>query len=318
MKRVLALALLLAFCAGNALAQSAPWPSKPVRLVVPFGPGGAADLVARILTDRLSPTLGQPVIIEHRPGAGQNIGTAAVVRSAPDGYTFLIASEVILQEHLFDKDVPFVGPRDLVAIARVSGSGTLLVVPPQFPARTLAEFIAAVKASPGKYNFATVNNFELPEMVDFRDRFGLQMVLVPFKSGPAAMQAIASGEAHIFASSTNDAATFGDRVKPVAYTGPKPHLRFPNSPTVAASGIGIPDFDSSFAFSIFGPTGTPADVVNKMHAAVVESVRHPEVQKRYGEMGYETYTPTIAELNAAHAAKTKRIEAMLARGLKLR
>jgi tripartite-type tricarboxylate transporter receptor subunit TctC len=303
-----------------AFSQTA-WPTKPVKIVVPFGAGGAADAASRILNDRLSQSLGQSFIIENRPGAGQNIGTDAVVRSAPDGYTFLWVSEVIVVEHLLDKEVRFVVLRDLTPVARAAGSGTILISPASFPAKTLAEFLAEVKANPGKYNFANVNNFELPEMVDFRDRLGLKMVIVPYKNGPAAVQAIATGDAHIFAAAVNDTATFmpGGKIRALAYTGKTPHSQFPNVPTVAGSNIpGLTDFESIFAFTLFAPAGTPTDIVNKLHGAVSEAVHNPDVIARYRTMGLETYDTPIPELQASLAAKVKQIESMLARGLKLR
>jgi tripartite-type tricarboxylate transporter receptor subunit TctC len=317
MNRLLAVALT-ALCVPALTAWAQPYPSKPVRMVLPFATGGAADVRARIFTERLAQVIAQPVVLENRPGAGQNIGTAAVVKSPPDGYTLLLASEVILHEHLLDKEVPFVAPRDLVAVGRMAGSGTFVAVPATFPARTLREFVAEVKANPGKYNYATVNNFELPEWLLFRERLGLQMVSVPYKGGATALQAIATGEAHLLMAATQDYSTFGNRIRALAYTGRASHAMAASIPTVAAADVGLSDYDSVFAYSVFAPTGTPADVVSRLHGAIVQTMRSPDVEAKFRDLGLEVFTPGLAELAAIHAAKLKGVQDMLARGVKLR
>jgi tripartite-type tricarboxylate transporter receptor subunit TctC len=282
--------LVLALCfAGQALAQG--YPSKPVRLVVGFTPGGAADFVARTLAEPLGRALGQPIVIDNKPGAGSSIAAEFVARSAPDGYTVLIASpSSILVNPLLNPKVGYNAFRDLTAVSKVSSSPLVVAVNPAVDARTLGELIALAKANPGKLNFASSGNGSAPHLaaVLFQRVAGVELVHVPYKGGAPAVQSVLAGDTQVsFATppSVLPLVTAG-RLRALAVTSRERTSLVPGVPGMAEAGL--PDYEISFWYGFFVPAGTPAEVVKRLFDATAQVLKAPEVGRSLAREGTET------------------------------
>ena len=322
MNRLAAVAASIVLClsSGSALSQ-AQYPTKLVRLVVPFAAGGSTDSAARVLASQLEKSWKQNIIVEARPGAGQIVGTDVVVKSAPDGYTLLMAAASVLYEHVLNKDTPFAGPRDLTPMAIVTGAGLVLAVPTNFPARNLSEFVAYIRANPGKVNWATTGGIPA-ELEALRHSLGIadKVVDIAYKGGNLGMAAVAAGEAQIFAGSPLDGLELAraGRLRPIAYTEKSRHPLYPDVPTIGESNVGAPDHRSGFWFGVFGPAGVPAGIVNFVNSTVNETVRTPEVNDKYRLLGMQPFSVTPAEMRQMIDTQVKGVETLIAQGVKLR
>jgi tripartite-type tricarboxylate transporter receptor subunit TctC len=298
--------LLLVPVAALAQPHPHPFPSKPIRLLVGFAPGGAADIVARTLGEPLGRSLGQGIVVENKPGAGSSIAAEHVARSAPDGYTLLIASpSSILVNPLLLPKAGFDPLRDLAPIAKVTASPLVVAVNPGLGIASLRELIEHAKKYPGKLNFASSGNGSAPHLaaVLFQRLAGVQIVHVPFKGGAPAVQSVLAGDTQLsFATppSVLPLAQAG-RLKALAVTSRERTPLMPGVPGMAEAGL--PDYEISFWYGFFAPAGTPAAVVQRVFDATHAILKLPEVARALAREGTETSASRSAADFAAFLAQ---------------
>jgi tripartite-type tricarboxylate transporter receptor subunit TctC len=288
--------LILLLFASQAFAQS--FPSKPLRMVVGFTPGGAADFVARAFQEPLGRALGQPVVVENKPGAGSSIAAEFVAKSPADGYTFLIASpSSILVNPLISPKAGFEPLKDLVAVSKVTSSPLLLAVNPNLGVTSLRELIAYVKKNPGKVNYATSGNGSAPHLsaVLFMRLAGVEMVHVPYKGGAPSVQSVLAGDTQLAFATPPSVLPLvqAGRLRALATTSRKSSPLLPGVPGMIEAGL--PDYEISFWYGFFVPTGTPAEAVKKLFAATEQALQHPAMAKTLAREGTETSGSTSPE-----------------------
>jgi tripartite-type tricarboxylate transporter receptor subunit TctC len=283
------LVLVFLFFAGQALAQ--PYPSKPIRLVVGFPPGGAADFVSRAFQEPLGRALGQPIVVENRPGAGSSIAAEHVAKSAPDGYTVLIASpSSILVNPIITPKAGFQPLKDLIAVSKVSSSPLILAVNPALPAASVRELIAHAKRNPGKLNFATSGNGSAPHLaaVLFVRLAGVDMVHVPYKGGAPAVQSVLAGDTQLSFATPPSVLPLvqAGRLRALATTSRNATPLIPGVPGMAEAGL--PDYEIGFWYGFFVPAGTPQDIVRRLFEATSQVLKAPETGTMLAREGTET------------------------------
>jgi len=279
----------LLLCATEALAQ--PYPSKPIRLVVGFAPGGAADFVSRAFQDPLGKALGQPIVVENRPGAGSSIAAEHVAKSAPDGYTVLIASpSSILVNPLISPKAGFQPLKDLVPVGKVSSSPLILSVNPAVGVSSVQELIAHAKKNPGKLNYATSGNGSAPHMaaVLFLRLAQVDMVHVPFKGGAPAVQSVLAGDTQLAFATPPSVLPLvqAGRLRALAITSKNATALIPGVPGMGEAGL--PDYEIGFWYGFFVPAGTPADVVRRLFDATSQVLKAPDTARILAREGTET------------------------------
>jgi len=296
---IVATIALAAIGPSQALAQA--YPTKPVRLVVPFPPGGSTDIVARIVAQKLGDRIGQPLVVENRGGAGGTIGTDAVAKAAPDGYTlgFASTSTHAVAPAVYAK-LPYDPVKGFAPISLVAVTPYLLVVNPKVPVNSLKEFVAYVKPRPGKFNYASAGTGSTTHlaMEMLKSAAGLFILHIPYNgNGPAGTAVIAGDVEFLFGSlpAVLPHAKSG-RVRPLAVGTPKRSPSLPDVPTVAESGF--PGFDASLWLAVMAPAGTPAAVIDRLHKEIVAVVRSPDAADALNKAGAEPTTSTPAELAA--------------------
>lgn len=270
-------AFVASICACAAAAQT--YPTRPVRVIVPVQPGGGLDTQMRLVGRKLQETLGQTFVVENRPGANSMIGTEAVVRSAPDGYTLLCAAASLASAVTLNRKLPFDPSRDLVPVTQLSSTAQLLVVHPSLPVRSVPEFIALGKThaagmNAGSGGTGSANHLAL-EMLKLRT--GIKMTHVPYKgSGPATI-ALISGEMDFsFAGSVSALPHIrSGRIRALAVTTPKPSPAVPGVPTLASF---VPGFEATNWYALFAPAATPVAILNKLSAEVASALKAPEIR----------------------------------------
>ncbi len=283
------LILLWLLFAGQALAQS--YPSKPIHLVVGFTPGGAADFVARTFADPLSRALGQSIVVDNKPGAGSSIAAEYVAKSAPDGYTVLIASpSSILVNPLLNPKIGYNSFRDLAPVSKVTSSPLVVAVNPGVGANTLTEFIALAKKNPGKLNFASSGNGSAPHLaaVLFQRVAGVELLHVPYKGGAGAVQSVLAGDTQISFATPPSVLPLvqSGRLKALAVTSRNRTALVPGVPGMAEAGL--PEYEISFWYGFFVPANTPGDIIRKLYDATAKVIQLPEVGKALAREGTET------------------------------
>jgi tripartite-type tricarboxylate transporter receptor subunit TctC len=276
----LAAALLLA-CNAGALAQDA-WPSKPVRMIVPFSPGGSTDVVARMLGQRLSVLWNQPVVIENRAGAGGNVGADAVAKASGDGYTLLMASGSITINPALYKKMPFDTRKDLLPITNVAQGPMLVVVQDGSPYKTLKDLIAAAKAKPGTINFASAGIGSQVHLAaeNFADAAGIDIQHVPYKGEALGYNDLIAGQVQMMVGNFAAASALlgPNRLRALAVTSKQRMPQLPEVPT--AHEAGLPNFENIGWFGLFAPAGTPAAVIQKVQRDVAKVMAETEVKAR--------------------------------------
>ena len=312
-------AALVAIAPSQSLAQA--YPTKPVRLVVPFPPGGSTDIVARIVAQKLGDRIGQPLVVENRGGAGGTIGTEAVAKSSPDGYTLGFAST---STHAVAPAVyarfGYDPVKDFAPISLVAVTPYLLVVNPKVPVNSLKEFVDYVKPKPGKFNYASAGTGSTTHlaMEMLKSDAGLFILHIPYNgNGPAGTAVIAGDVEFLFGSlpALLPHAKSG-RVRPIAVGTPKRSPALPDVPTVSESGF--KGFDASLWLAVMAPAGTPAAVISRLNKETVAVVKSPETAQALDKAGAEPVTSTPAELAKMVADGMKKYAATVKRaGVKL-
>ena len=298
---------LLAVAPSVAFSQ---YPTKSVRMIVPFAPGGASDFVARILQPRMSELLGQQVVVENRAGASGNIGMEAAAKSAPDGYTIYLGNvgTVALNPGVFPK-LAVVPTRDFIAVSQVVDVPGVLVVHPDLQAKTVQDIVAIAKAHPGKLNYASpgAGSQNRLETEVFRKLENLDMVHVPYKGGAGpAIAGLVGGETHMMfvtASSAMNHVKSG-RLRLIAVTSGKRLAAFPDAPTMAEAGY--PQLTSGSWQGIFVPAGTPKPVVDKLYSVVIDTMKTPDVVQRLANGGVDVVTSAPGEFAKFVEKETER------------
>jgi tripartite-type tricarboxylate transporter receptor subunit TctC len=307
--RLLVTAAALAALPSHGQAPAASWPSRPVRVIVPFPPGGPTDNLARPVLQRLSETLGQNFVIENRGGAGGNIGADAVAKAAPDGYTVLWTptGTVAVNPSIYPK-MPFDVARDLLPVTLVAEVQGILVVGNAVPAKTVPELVALARARPGTLNFASPGAGSIIHLLgeQFRSLGKIEITHVPYRGVGPAMTDLIGGQVTMMFDSTASALAQarGGKVRMLATGSPRRLAQAPDLPTMAEAGI--EGFDSTSWHGVFAPAGTPRDVVQKLSSEIARVVRMPDIAERLRAVGAEPVGSTPEDLGAALQAATQR------------
>ena len=293
----LTLAPLLSW-SGAALAQD--YPSRPVKIVVPFGAGGPADVYSRVLAQHLSDALKQPFVVENRPGAGSIVGTDAVAKSPPDGYTLLAMSNTHTTNESLAANKPFQLMRDFVPVAGINYSDLVMVVHPSVPAKDLKEFIAYAKANPGKLNYGSSGAATPYHMAGelFKAMSGTDMVHVPHKASGEMRSSVIGGHVQMaFDAITTMASNVkAGQVRALGTSAAQRSSVLPDVPTVAEAGV--PGYDSTIWLGIMAPAGTPKAIVDKLNAEIVKAVTRPDVKEAWDKQGAVPLVMTPAEFDS--------------------
>ena len=271
------------------LIAAGQYPSKPVRLIVTYPPGGGADTIARLLAPRVGEALGQPMIVENRPGASGTIGAGEVARAAPDGMTLMLdASSYAVNPALYPK-LPYDPRRAFAPISLLVLFPNMLVVNPAFAARSVQELVATAKAQPGKIAYASSGNGSAQHLAAelFRQGAGLDMVHVPYKGGGPALQDVIGGQVPVFFANMASGLPHvkSGRLRALAVTGTKRSSAAPELPTVAESGI--PGYEVYEWNAVFAPAGAPAAIVQRLHTEFAKALAAPDVRERIAGLGGE-------------------------------
>ena len=294
--------LLAAALAALPMAASAQgYPSKPIRFVVPYPPGGPLDTIARLLGQKVSEGVKQPVIVENKPGAGGNIGADFVAKSLADGHTILMGAVAThaINPTLYAR-IPYDPVRDFAPITQVASTPNVLVVNPSLPVSSVAELITHAKANPGKLNFGSGSTGSAGHLAGelFNSLAGVQMAHIPYKGAAPAMQDLIGGQIHLMFDNLASSLTQvrAGRVKALAVTTAKRSSLAPELPTVAESGLA--GFDISTWFGIFAPAGTPREAITRLHTEFTRALAAPDVREKMLNMGAEPVGNSPAEFAA--------------------
>jgi tripartite-type tricarboxylate transporter receptor subunit TctC len=290
-------ALLVMLAAPFALAQ--PYPTKPVKIIVPFAAGGPADIYARAVAQKLQSSLGQPFVVEDRPGAGSIVGTEAVKQSAPDGYTLLMMSNTHTVNESLVPDKPFALMRDFVPVAPVNYSDLVMVVHPSVPANTLAEFIALAKSKPGGLNYASSGTGTPYHMAGelFKAMAGVDIVHVPYKGSSGARTDVMGGQVQMMfdAIPTMAPSVEAGKVRALGTSGKVRSSVLPDVPTIAEAGV--PGYEAVIWLGIMAPAGTPKPIVEKLNAEIRRAVEGAEMKAAWAKQGAVSMSMSTAEFD---------------------
>lgn len=281
-------------------AHSQDYPSRPVKIVVPFGAGGPADVYARVLAQYLGETLKQPFVVENRPGAGSIIGTDAVAKSDPDGYTLLLMSNTHTVNETLTPNKPFKLMTDFVAVAPINYSDLMMVVHPSVPAKDVKEFVALAKSKPGGLNYASSGPGTPYHMAGelFKAMSGTDIVHVPHKASGEARNSVLGGHVQMMfdAVTTMSNAAKAGQVKALATTGQKRSELTPDIPTVSESGV--PGYEATIWLGVMAPAKTPKEIVARLNAEIVKVVNRPDVKEAWAKQGAVPMVMSAAEFDA--------------------
>ncbi len=285
---------------ASPFAQAQDYPSRPVKIVVPFGAGGPADVYARVLAQHLGETLKQPFVVENRPGAGSIIGTDAVAKSDPDGYTLLLMSNTHTVNETLTPNKPFKLMEDFVAVAPINYSDLMMVVHPSVQAKDVKEFVALAKSKPGGLNYASSGPGTPYHMAGelFKAMSGTDIVHVPHKASGEARNSVLGGHVQMMfdAVTTMSSNAKAGQVKALATTGAKRSELTPDVPTV--SEFGVPGYEATIWLGVMAPAKTPQAVVDKLNAEISKIVNRPDVRANWGKQGAVPMTMSVKEFDA--------------------
>lgn len=294
LKVLAAAALTASFSLSPALAQTGSYPNKPVKLIVPFPPGQATDIIGRLVAQKLSEKWGQGVIVENTPGAGSITGVAFAAKSAPDGYTLLVAGSGPLSiQPAINSNLPYAPLKDFQPLGLVASMPMLMVTAPEFPAKTAQEIIAMARAKPGDLSYSSSGTGTTGQLAAelFISRTSTKILHVPYKGSNAALTDVIAGRVPLTVESQAAILPLASRLRIVAVTSAKRSAKFPNVPTLQEAGL--PNFDVAAWIGLVGPAGMPAAIVKKVSDDLSAIVATKEVQDKIADLGLEA-----APLNA--------------------
>ncbi|MBC5766051.1 Bug family tripartite tricarboxylate transporter substrate binding protein [Ramlibacter albus] len=301
-RHFLAAASAAATAAGTFPAFAQAWPARPIRLVVPFPPGGGTDATSRLVAEKLGPALGATIVIDNKPGAGGNVGLDVVAKAAADGYTIGMgqAANLAINPSLYTK-MPFDPLKDLVPIVSVSDQPVVLTVRADSPLKSLADFVAAAKARPGRVGVAQAGNGTVGHLAGelLERRAGISLLQVPYKGAGPAMTDLLGGQVETYFGSTVSVMPqlAAGKIRALAVSSSRRISALPNVPTVAEQGYA--GFDATTWLGLVGPAGLPADIVAKLNAETVKILARPDVREKLVHEGSEP-TPGTPQQFAAH------------------
>jgi tripartite-type tricarboxylate transporter receptor subunit TctC len=302
-----------------ALAQD--YPAKPLRFIVPFPPGGGNDTVARAIAQQMAPALGQPVVIDNRPGAGGSVGAELAAKAPADGYTLFLAGvgSHVVNPNLHAK-LEYDPVRDFAPITLVASAPSVLVVNPGVPARTIAEFTAYARAHPGTLNYASNGNGSAAQLAAamYESMAGVRMVHVPYKGIAQALTDLLSGEVQLMFGTVVALVPHiqAAKLRALAVTSVKRSALLPEVPTLAESGL--PDYQAGSWYGVMAPAGTPRPIIERLHATIVKALRQPDVMQRLAAEGAEAIGSTPEEFAAHLKTELARVAAVVrAAGIKI-
>jgi tripartite-type tricarboxylate transporter receptor subunit TctC len=303
------LALVALTCLPALAAQAQDYPTKPVKWVVAYPPGGTTDILARIVGQALSERLGQQFVIDNRPGAGNNIGTEQVVNSAPDGYTILLVNPANGINATLYKKLPFNFLRDIAPVAGITRVPNVMEINPNFPAKTVAEFIAYGKANPGKINMASSGNGTSVHLSGelFMAMTGIKMTHVPYRGANPALTDLIAGTVDVLFDNLPSSIEFirGGKLRALAVTTDKRNAALPDVPTVADT---VPGYEASAWFGIGAPKNTPPEVIAKLNKAVNDVLADPKMKAKLADLGGIPMAGTPADFGKVMADETAKWE----------
>ncbi|HWI15948.1 MAG TPA: tripartite tricarboxylate transporter substrate binding protein [Burkholderiales bacterium] len=303
MNRWIALPLAWALAAGTALAQG--YPNRPLRMVIPYAPGGPVDIVGRVVGAKLGDALGQQIIIDNRAGAGGNIALEIVAKSAPDGYTLLMGANgpIAINPSLY-RNMPVDTLKELHALTMVASSAMILVAHPSLPASTVKELIALAKARPGGINYASSGSGSTAHLASelFKSMAGVQMVHVPYKGAGPALADLVGGQVQTMFTGISSTLPYvkSGKLKALAVSSEK---RLPIMPELAAVAEDLPGYEVATWYGVFTPVGVARGVLERLHGALVQVLGTADAQQRLAALGADAHTNTPAQFAAAIRAE---------------
>jgi tripartite-type tricarboxylate transporter receptor subunit TctC len=299
MRKLFVKSLAIAALATASIAHAQTFPGKSIRLICPFPPGGAVDIASRAIANEMSKTLGQPVVVENKPGAGGNIGGAEAARSAPDGYTMFMTTSGInaINPALYSK-MPFDPNKDLVPVSALVSLNNVLVLHPSVPAKSVAEVIAMAKAQPGKLNYASSGSGTSIHMSGemFKHLTQVDILHIPYKGSAPAVTDLLGGQVMMMFDNIPSALPHikSGKLRALATTGAKRDATLPDLPTVAEAGV--VGYESGVWFGLAVPAGTPREVIAKLNAEAVKGTRSPDFVTRMTSLGYNIIGSTPEQM----------------------
>ena len=312
--RLFALAVAAFGLAGGAV-QAQDYPSKPVKWVVPYPPGGTTDLLARLIGQYLSEHLGQQFVIDNRPGAGNNIGTEVVVNSPPDGYTLLLVNPANGINATLYKKLPFNFLRDIAPVAGITRVPNVMEVNPNFPAKTVAEFIAYGKANPGKINMASSGNGTSVHLSGelFMAMTGVKMTHVPYRGSAPALTDLIAGTVDVMFDNMPSSIEFikTGKLRALGVTTETRNEALPDVPVVADT---VPGYEASAFFGINAPKGTPPEIIDKLNSEINAALADPGVKARFADLGGMVIPGSPADFGRLIAEETEKWEKVIKAG----
>jgi tripartite-type tricarboxylate transporter receptor subunit TctC len=293
--------------AVSRIARAETYPSRPVRIIVPFAAGGGTDITARVIAQWLSERLGQQFVVENRPGGGTNIGTEAATKATPDGYTLLmVGTSNVINPTLYEK-LNFNFIRDIVPIASVIRAPFVLDVNLAIPVRTVPEFIAYVKSNPGKVNMASSGSGSASHMTGelFKMMAGVDMQHVPYRGGGPALLDLIAGQVQVYFAGLPETIAYirGGQVRPLAVTSATHADALPDLPAVAEF---VPGYESNLWFGVGAPSGTAPDIVDKLNREINAGLADPKLKARYAELGSAVFPTTPGDFGKLFVEETEK------------
>ena len=298
---------------GRAARAQATYPSRPIKLLVGFAPGGAVDIIARAVGQQIAPGLGQPVVIENKPGAGTNIAMRALIESPPDGHTLMLTANSIAANPTLYQPPPYDMARDFTPVALVGRVPVVLAVNAQGPHESIAKFIAQAKAKPGTLNFGSPGNGSTPHLAIelFERAAGIELVHVPYKGGAPALNDLLAGHLQSVAVNALEVQPHvrAGKLRVLAVLSPSRASLFPDVPTIAESGF--PGFEASVWYGFVGPAGLPTTVASKLHAEIQKALAAPEVRDRLVGAGGEVLPGPVEQFASLLASERARYDKLI-------
>ena len=311
-RRLLILAGGLAAACG-AGAQTAAFPSRPIKLLVGFAPGGAVDIIARAIGQQIAPGLGQPVVIENRPGAGTNIAMRALIDSAPDGHTLMLTANSIAANQTLYQPQPYDMARDFTPVALVGRVPVVLAANPQGPIDSIAKLVSVSKAAPNSVSYGSPGNGSTPHLATelFERAAGIQLNHIPYKGGAPAVNDALAGHVQLVAVNALEvlAHVRAGKLRVLAALSPTRSPILPDVPTIAESGF--PGFEASVWYGVVGPAGLPASIVARLHAEVQKALASSDVRDRLHNAGGEVQPGPVARFAALLTSERTRYDKLI-------